>query len=261
VDPRFSARYADFERWHWWFRGRERILETVLRRELARAPAGRARRIVALGCGPPAGLAWLVPLAGVGGLVVGLDADPSGALRERTPDAAMPRAVSLVLGRMESPPLRPRSFDAAVALDVLEHLDDDASGLRAAADLVRPGGLVLVTVPALPSLWGAQDVVSHHRRRYTRRVLAETFERAGIGLAWESYFNAFLFPPIAAVRWLRRLSGRTNGAKSDFEMARPGPINELLHLVFSAERHVVGRTRLPIGVSLLAVARIGRRAD
>jgi hypothetical protein len=62
-----------------------------------------------------------------------------------------------------------------------------------------------VTVPALPSLWGAQDVVSQHRRRYTRATLRDAFARAALSPARVTYFNSLLFPPIAAVRWARRL--------------------------------------------------------
>jgi SAM-dependent methyltransferase len=139
---------------------------------------------------------------------------------------------------------------------VIEHVDDDAAALAEAARLVRPGGFVLATVPALPSLWGGQDDVSHHKRRYTARSLADAFERAGLPLAWSSYFNTALFPAIAAVRWSRRLVGRgAQEAVSDFESARPGALNELLERIFAAERHAVGRVRLPAGVSLIAVAR------
>jgi hypothetical protein len=128
------------------------------------------------------------------------------------------------------------------------------------ADLLAPGGLLLVTVPALPSLWGAQDILSHHHRRYTRRTLTETFRSAGLPAPRTTYFNSLLFPPIAAVRWTRRLLGLIDGGKSDFDSMRPGPLNELLARLFGAERHVVGRLGLPVGVSLLAVGRAGASA-
>ena len=117
-------------------------------------------------------------------------------------------------------------------------------------------GFVLVTVPAFPSLWGNQDVVSHHKRRYTARSLADAFARAGVALTWSSYFNTALFPAVAAVRWTRRILGASDAPHaSDLESARPGAVNELLERVFAAERHLVGRVRLPVGVSLIAVAR------
>ena len=262
----YAAEYADLERWHWWFRGRQQILESVLADALGTGGgpgdgqrAGGGRRLVSVGCGPPAGLEWLVPFAGLGGLVVGLDADPSGALRaggaaERAPGGGF------VVGTLEDPPLRRGSCDAVLALDVIEHLDDDVSGLRSAARLLAPGGVMLVTVPALPSLWGNQDIVSHHRRRYTRRTLHDTFQRAGLAAPRISYFNSLLFPPIAAVRWTRRvrtLLGAPAGEHSDFKGARPGLLNNLLTGLFASERHLLVKRSLPIGVSLLALARAG----
>jgi SAM-dependent methyltransferase len=265
VDADYAARYQDLQRWHWWFRGRERILGHVLARESGRAAGAGAspsprgwRRLLSVGCGPPEGLAWLTPFVAPGGVVVGLDADPAGALQEasagrRTP----PPSVRFVLGRMEAPPLRPGSCDAVLALDVLEHVADDSAALARIGELLAPTGLLVVTVPALPTLWGVQDRVSHHHRRYTRRSLAEAFRRAGLPRPRLAYFNTLLFLPIASLRWTRRLTGRLDQATSDFDGSRPGPWNELLARIFAAERHLVGRVRLPVGVSLLAVGRAG----
>jgi SAM-dependent methyltransferase len=261
VEERFAGQYADFESWHWWFRGRRRILEHVLRAEMDLSGAGDAAgtgpRVATVGCGPPAALGWLVRAAGPGALVVGLDADVSGALRRGDPGEtrAVAEGAAFVLGRVEAPPLRAASCDAVLALDVLEHIDDDAAALAAAARLLRPGGTLLVTVPALPWLWGSQDVVSHHKRRYTARSLCRAFSRAGLRPAWHSYFNTALLPVIGFVRVARRLLGRVDAERSDFEQGRPGLVNEILARVFALERHVVGRVRLPVGVSLLAVAR------
>jgi SAM-dependent methyltransferase len=243
VNPAFAGRYADLERWHWWFRGRQEVLGAVLRRELG-GPA--ARLLVSVGCGPAEGLAWLAPHAGPGGRVVGVDADPSHA-REVA-------AAHLVVGRIQAPPLRPGVADVVLALDVLEHVADDAAALRAAAALLRPGGLLLVTVPAFGLLWGQQDAVSHHLRRYTRTGLARVFQAAGLPRPRLSYFNTLLFPPVAAIRVLRRLLPATT-ARSDFEDNRPGLVNDLLLRLFAAERHLLPRVALPFGVSLLATLR------
>lgn len=243
-----AEQYGDLTAWHWWFRGRTRILSAMLLRELG-VPAA-PRRIASLGCGPPEGLAWLVPHAWKGGLVAGVDADPSGALRANPP--RLPDGVTFSIGDASRPGLEERSFDAVLALDVLEHLDDDVAALTAAAALVKPGGLLLLTVPAGPSLWGRQDEVNEHKRRYTKRMLAASFARAGLAEPRLAYFNTFLYPPIAAVRWSRRLLGRPGTGVSDFDDSRPGAVNELLAKIFSAEAHVVGRVPLPLGVSLLA---------
>jgi SAM-dependent methyltransferase len=145
-----------------------------------------------------------------------------------------------------------------LALVVLEHLDVDAAGLREAARLARPGGWLLVTVPALPSLWGSQDAVSQHRRRFTRGTLLRTFARARLPAPRATYFNTFLLPPVAGVRLARRMLGLAERPRSDFDDNRPGWLNELLSAVFAAERHLVARLGLPVGVSLLATLRMER---
>jgi SAM-dependent methyltransferase len=246
VKRQFAEQYGSLEQWHWWFRGRQRILEVVLRRELTGRPS---RSIVSLGCGPAEGLRWLTPLAGPNGWVVGLDADPLHARR-------LGLGLEYVVGKLEAAPLASGSFDVVLALDVLEHLDDDAAGLREAARLLKPGGLLLLTVPALPSLWGGQDVVSHHRRRYTKRTLCQAFAHAQLPNPCVTYFNTVLFPPVAAVRWFRYALGLAHRPGTDFDNNHPGVINEILAAMFAAERYLVGRVSMPVGVSLLATARL-----
>jgi hypothetical protein len=115
--------------------------------------------------------------------------------------------------------------------------------------------MLLVTVPALPSLWGRQDVVSEHRRRYTRRTLETTFALAGLENPQLTHFNTLLLPPIAALRWLRRARANGESGSSDFEDNHPGLVNEALASLFAAERHLVGRVPMPVGVSLLGLWR------
>lgn len=242
MKQQFAKQYANLEEWHWWFRGRQRILESVLRREFG---ARDSISIASVGCGPAEGLQWLEQFIGPRGKIVGIDVEPIHARR-------VPPRIEYVIGMLETAPLADHSFDVVLALDVLEHLDNDAVGLYEASRMVKPGGLLLVTVPALPSLWGGQDVISHHRRRYTKATLMRTFERAGLQPPRVSYFNTLLFAPVAGVRWARALRGKSMLARSDFDDTRPGLVNEVLASIFAAERHIVPRIPLPIGVSLLA---------
>ncbi len=237
----FAQEYGELQKWHWWFRGRQRIVESVLRRELTNAGP---RNILSVGCGPAEGLKWLVPFAGEGGKVVGLDA---GLIHARR----LP-AVDFIVGRLENAPLENSSFDVVLTLDVLEHLDDDMAGLREAVRLLKPGGLLLITVPALPSLWGGQDIVSEHRRRYTKGSLEQLLKEGGLENFRTNYFNAFLFPIVAMIRWGRRAVARGDRARMDFDNQRPGMLNEALAWVFGLERHIVDHVSIPIGVSLIA---------
>jgi SAM-dependent methyltransferase len=249
----FSRQYGSLEAWHWWFRGRRRILSAVLEQMLSNdAPARRSRRVLSVGCGPASGLSWLAPHAGAHGHVVGLDIDPDHG-------RCIPKGMWFVAGSLGAAPWIDGSFDVVLALDVLEHLDDDAAGLREAVRLARPGGLVMLTVPALPSLWGAQDVVSDHRRRYTRRSLFRLCQAAGVGHPRIQYFNTLLFPAVAAVRWGRRVTRRSDRVRSDFDDNRPGLFNDALAWVFGAERYLINNAAAPIGVSLLGAFRTPRR--
>jgi SAM-dependent methyltransferase len=238
----FAQEYADLEQWHWWFRGRRKIIESILRRELVDPGS---RKILSVGCGPAEGLSWLIPFSGLKGKIVGLDIEPIHA-------RSLNGRVNFVVGRLERAPFTDGSFDAVLALDVLEHIDDDSAGLWEAVRLVKPGGLLLITVPALPSLRGIQDVVSEHRRRYTRRSLGCLFSKAGLSGYQISYFNTVLFPVAAAIRWSRRALGLSARPRSDFEDTRPGLINEALARVFGAERYWVTLAPMPVGVSLMA---------
>ncbi len=245
MEKHFAAQYGDFEKWHWWFRGRRKIVESILRRELVGA---ESRRILSVGCGPAEGLNWLVPFCGKDGKVVGLDVDSSHVrqLEER---------VEFVVCAVEDIALPQESFDLVLALDVLEHLDNDESGLHKIVSMIKPGGLLLATVPALPSLWGAQDEVSQHRRRYTKRSFEQLFAALALGDYRIKYFNSLLFPVAAPVRWTRRAVGLAKRPRSDFEDNRPGLINEILAWTFGMESNIINHASMPIGLSLVATYR------
>lgn len=232
---------AAAEQASWWFRGRRRVLDAVVGR-LGLAPDSR---LCDLGCGTGGNLAML---AGYG-QVTGVERDPAAAQMAR--DAT---GLDVREGSAEATGLDSDSFDIVCLLDVLEHLPDEAPALAEITRILRPGGLLLLTVPAFPMLWSGHDVALHHCRRYRRTGLARVLLNAGFELEWLSYYNAALFPPVAAVRVGRRLLGGGT-AKADLGATTEGPAARLLEAVFAAERHVVGRVPLPVGVSLIGVAR------
>jgi len=238
----FAEQYKNHEEWHWWFRGRTRILQSILQSELINGT--HSKRILSLGCGPAEGLKWLVPFAGPDGKVIGLDIEP---LHGKT----VGREIAFVIGSVEQSPFTAGSFDLVLALDVFEHLDDDSAGVREVVRLVKPGGTLLITVPALPSLWGGQDVVSEHRRRYTKRTLSRLFDNAGLSGYRIGYFNSLLFPVAASMRLTRRAMGLGNRPRSDFEDNKPGVVNDMLAGVFGLERLLVKHAVFPIGLSLI----------
>ncbi|MCO5166764.1 MAG: class I SAM-dependent methyltransferase [Planctomycetes bacterium] len=235
---------AELERRHWWFRVRRELLADALAELEPRLPP--VRRVLDVGCGT--GATGSV-IAGAGRGVIGIDAHPlplalgrgwSGAYRARL-RAGLPRL-----------PFRDDSFDLAVALDVLEHVRDDHASAAELRRVLRPGGGLIVFVPAIELLWGAHDDIAQHHRRYTAARLKDLIVGAGFEVDRVTYFNSFLFLPIFASRLASRVL-RPSGLASDAQ--RGGRLGPLLGGIFSLERRLLRRVDLPLGVSLALVAR------
>jgi SAM-dependent methyltransferase len=238
MDPAYVATHAGEDRRHWWFRGRLRVLQAVLRSALP----GRPLRLLELGCGTGNVLEAL----GEFGEAVGQEAHPDLAA------AARAAGLDVRPGALPHDLVVPEGWaDVVLLLDVVEHLDDPVAGLRTARRALAPGGWLVVTVPAYQWLWSAHDEALGHRRRYTRRRLAAEVSRAGFRVARVTYFNTLLLPAIAARRsWKRARGDRRH------DLGRPPALlNHLLERVFALERLTLPRADLPFGASLLLLAR------
>jgi SAM-dependent methyltransferase len=240
MDPHEHDRLADFEEWYWWHRGRLAIVRRVLRHY---APPGA--RLLDVGCGTGA---TTLALAG-NGRVVGMDVG-AHALRH-----ARLRGLAVVQASAAQLPARPGAFDVAVALDVLEHLDDDVGAAREILGALRPGGLLLATVPAYPFLWSAHDEALGHRRRYRRPELLSVLERAGFESLLCTYVMGSILPAAMAVRLWERWVRRAPAARESGYVVLPAALNALLTWITSAGSWLLPHVRLPFGLSLLAVAR------
>lgn len=138
-------------------------------------------------------------------------------------------------------------------LDVLEHLDDDRAALREAMRLTKPGGLVMITVPACKWLWSDWDEALHHRRRYSRKELLQLVSGVGLELLRCTYINSAMFAPILAIRFWRRLLPHRGSLRA--EDVVPGKLlNAILHKIMVAPA-CWGWFRPPFGVSLFALLR------
>lgn len=247
MDERLYDQFRDIGDSNWWFEARRKIVGAVLRDALAPSGASNERRLLDVGCGTGTMLGMLSAF----GSVHGLELSPEAV---ETCRGRYGSTVELHQGSIPGDLPTDGTFDVVGAFDVIEHLDDDAAVLERLRAALRPGGLLVVTVPAFMFLWGQQDVLSHHRRRYRARELRERLVAAGFVVDRLTYFNTWLFPVVATVRVGRRLFGRGRPPGSDFDMA-VGRFDRLLERVFASERHVVRRWSLPFGVSLLALAR------
>ena len=117
--------------------------------------------------------------------------------------------------------------------------------------MLRPGGILVLTVPALPWLWSSHDDVNHHFRRYMRRTLERSVRSAGLKPLRTSYYNALLLPLAIARKFLHRLNGGGEHHLEDL----PDRLNGTLRAILSLEGRVIRRRNLPLGASLIATAR------
>lgn len=232
---------ARVENWHWWFAARRKILFSLLK---SRSIINESQKIQILdvGCGTGKNLADL----SAHGHAVGLDSAHQ-ALRY----ASGKNIRFLTQASCSDLPFAEKKFDLITSLDILEHLDNDVAALREFYRALKPGGYLLVSVPAFSWLWSLQDKISQHKRRYKKRELIEKLTTARFQIEKVTYFNSFLFLPIFIGRLLLKIL--PHHFKSENEIVAPG-LNGLLKTIFSSEAWFLKRMDFPIGVSILALA-------
>ncbi|HEX8599142.1 MAG TPA: class I SAM-dependent methyltransferase [Chloroflexia bacterium] len=248
----FYAEYFKIEDKHWWFVGRRRIFLDILDKYLPKPAGGRPRRILDMGCGTGTMLNYLSRY----GRAEGIDADEEAVRFCHERGITQVRQVSAL-----PLPFEDDTFDLVTALDVIEHIEDDLGTLRELYRVLRPGGTLLMSVPAYKFLWGAQDEISNHKRRYVAPQVRERLRATGFKVRRLSYFNTFLFPIIAGIRLVRPYKPGSTDLKSDFTMTKGGLSNKILGYLFGMEAPLVTRLNLPFGVSILGLAYKPRKAD
>jgi SAM-dependent methyltransferase len=232
-------RMAAHDSTHWWYTARRDILADYLARE---GNLPKAARILEIGCGTGHNL----PMLGAFGTVDAIEIDPaardiaSARLGKPVGAAPLPELTGVERG----------SYDLIAVLDVVEHIADDVAALKAMAECLKPGGKILITVPAHQWMWSAHDVVNHHHRRYSKAGLTSVIRAAGLEPRKLGYFNSLLFPLAAAAR----LAGRLTGKDDSDDSPPPKIVNTVFEAIFRLERHLVGRVPLTPGVSIITLA-------
>jgi len=246
-DPHFFSTLREVEDRHFWFVGRRQVVLSALRRAV---PDLASRRLFDVGCGS-GGLLSFLSRSGV---------RVAGACDVYPESLRLVRArIDVPLVRVDEgrdPPLGP-GHDLLGMFDVLEHIDDDVGALRALREALRPGGALVLTVPAHPSLYDEMDELACHRRRYRRADLRRVIDQAGLEVRLISHFMSPLVPALAVVRWAGRVARFTRERAVERREAEfrviPG-LNAAVRGVLALERIVMRLTSLPFGSSIVAVA-------
>ncbi len=246
MDRDYEQQTFQAEDRHWWYRGRRRVLDNVIDGLALPGAGGQPTRILDAGCGSGRNMVELARR----GTVTGVELSPPSVEKARKRGCG-----EVIEGSVLEMPFADGSFDLAVSLDVIEHLEDDLGALRELRRVVAPDGALLLTVPAYQWLWSGHDEINHHQRRYTLRSLKAVAERAGWKQERTTYFNSLLLPVAIALRVLDRFNRKTTESSLDLWVP-PEPVNRVLELPLVLEAALIGRGgRIPAGLSLLSVFR------
>ncbi|HEY6951605.1 MAG TPA: class I SAM-dependent methyltransferase [Bacteroidota bacterium] len=240
MEDELYRKFYEVETRHWWFVARQRIIEDLIVRK---AGIERGSRVLDIGCGTGAVLASFSQRYEAYGT------DTSPLAIEFCRKRGLQNAYEGTLSSLPHPELK---FDLVLLLDVIEHIDDDVAMLKDASNVLKPGGLALITVPAYQFLWSRHDTLNFHKRRYVKSQLRQVVEQAGLKIEFATYFNTFLFPLALVGRLFEKLFQGTTDRTLDLP---PKPVNALLTATFSFEKNFIGNIPLPFGLSIIAMAR------
>jgi len=224
---------------HWWFKGRRKIIKNILDRSLVN---GENKTALDLGCGTGANIGLFEKYTEV----IGLDSSEEALsyCRKKTKSP-------LVCGEALQPPFKTNTFSMVFAMDIFEHIDDDARALKGISKIMKKGGKLLMTCPAFRFLWGGQDEVSGHKRRYTVKQVCALLAGEDFIIQRITYFNMFLFLPILMTRKLLRFLGKRYVHENKVNNIL---MNTLFTWLLNVESLILQYVNLPFGTSILCLA-------
>jgi len=228
------------EGFHWWFSVRRKLLASIL----ASLPLPPGSLALDIGCGTGSNLKILSS----GGLsAIGVDQSIYAISLAKADSQHL-----FINGDLNRLPIRPKSVGLIIAADILEHLQDDQHGIHECFQALKQGGTLILTVPAFSWLWGIQDLVTGHKRRYTKKEIRDKLTHEGFRVFRSSYFNFFLFFPILLARRVTFLLELR--IRSENEINSP-LLNSLLKSIFSLEPWLLKYLSFPFGVSIFCIAK------
>ena len=259
MNPEEYERMHALETDYWWFVGRRALVASLLQ---STRPfiSTKAPQLVDIGCGTGANLPMLREAVGPQGAVFGLDFSPLALQWARSEGEIEGGQIHLSQGDALALPLRDNCADIVTMLDVLEHLSDDNRALSEVHRILKPGGALILSVPAYQHLWSAHDEALHHFRRYEKAGLNRVLRQAGFKV-WRLSFAMSAMPPIA---WFWRRFVLPFAEKRPRDAARhsqgavlptvPPAINRMLVRYVGTEGKIIPHRPLRFGTSLVTVA-------
>ena len=230
----------ELEGFYWWFVARRKLLRDLVGRRSSTTPL----RILDVGSGTGYNHTVLSEFGSV--INVDFSVEALRLSRERG-------LANLVLSNAEEIGLRDNCVDLATALDVLEHTDDDLAAMQELRRTLRPGGTLVLTVPAYGFLWSEHDEALHHRRRYTASELCNKLRLSGFHIEFCSYYITLLFFPVLLMRILQNI-GKNAVRPQTSHVILPGWLNSFLIRLLDLERWLLLSVKLPFGVTVACVA-------
>jgi SAM-dependent methyltransferase len=237
---------------HAWFAGRTRAILKYLDLEMVPRKPGVKRMVLDVGGGAGNMAHHLAHYGDV--ISVDYSARPLPVAAQRGLDTCQGSGSELPFGDDQ--------VDLIALLDTVEHIADEFGVFDECLRVLRPGGKLIVTVPAFMWLWSYNDVINDHERRYTVPELSQKLELTGFNVSRISYNNFFLFPAIAGIRMLRpynpdlespHLTEEEDVYQVEMEPI-PEPVNSILHMVGWVEAEMLQAMPLPFGTSVICVA-------
>jgi SAM-dependent methyltransferase len=242
LDKAYEEKYHDIEEWNWWFVARRRAVLSLLKN------TGKKSKILDIGC---AGGPLLNDLK-----QQGFENAAGADFSEEAVAKCERRGLKAYQMDAHNLEFAPNSFDLLIASDSLEHLEFDEKALANWYSILKPGGRIIVFVPAYKFLWSEQDVVNFHFRRYTRANLVAKMQKAGFNVTRKGYWNFSVFFPTAVFRLLQNLKNKispSKEAKDQLSGFNPA-LNKMLIGWMSVENKVFKAMPFPCGVSVFAEA-------
>ncbi len=241
------AKMSQFEKDYWWHRGRLNLLDVLIKKY---APKKENYTILEVGCGTGENTSYLSKYGNVTGIDISAEAI-SFCEKRGLKDIYL---TDILNASPDQPYYKKSGYDVILALDVLEHIQDDVRAMQKIHELLSDDGIFIATVPAHKFLWSEHDEALHHKRRYHSLEIKKKLADAGFKVIKKSYFIFTFFPIIVLYRLWGNIFGKSAYPKTSYVIL-PKFLNSLLYKLLKFESLLIDKIDLPAGVTIITVAR------